>query len=68
MIHDSYTKWDTNPVIVSLSERATPMWKIPFPAVTICPAVKNSTTNINFTEIYHQLENSRFARNMPKET
>lgn len=35
-----YVKWDTTPVIVSFSEKSTPIWSIPFPAVTICPLIK----------------------------
>lgn len=55
MIQDSYRKWDQAPVIVSLSEKATPVWKVPFPAVTICPEVKASIRKINLTKTYHEL-------------
>lgn len=54
MIHESYTKWDQTPVIISLSTKATPVWKIPFPAVTICPEVKTSSQKINLTDIFRQ--------------
>lgn len=55
MIIKAYTKWEQEPVIVSLSEKATPVWKVPFPAVTICPEVKTSITKINLTGTYHFL-------------
>lgn len=51
MIHDSYKKWDHAPVIVSLSEKATPVWKVPFPAVTICPEVKVKAEIMNLTDL-----------------
>ncbi|XP_013101819.2 pickpocket protein 28-like [Stomoxys calcitrans] len=51
-----YGKWCETPVIVSLSEKSTPIWNIPFPAVTICPETKRS---INQTvPSYLQLVNS----------
>ncbi|XP_061399072.1 pickpocket protein 28-like [Musca vetustissima] len=37
-----YTKWCETPVIVSFSEKSTPIWNIPFPAVTICPETKRA--------------------------
>lgn len=55
MIHNSYIKWDEKPVIVSLSEKATPIWKIPFPAVTICPEAKISAKVVNITQTFHEL-------------
>lgn len=51
MILDSYAKWDQTPVIISLSTKATPVWKVPFPAVTICPEVKSSSSKINLTDL-----------------
>ncbi|KAL3273930.1 hypothetical protein HHI36_015355 [Cryptolaemus montrouzieri] len=35
-----YEKWATSPVIVSLATKETPIYQIPFPAVTICPTIK----------------------------
>ncbi|KAH8397834.1 hypothetical protein KR222_003544 [Zaprionus bogoriensis] len=40
LIHSAYAKWDATPVIVSFAERSTPVWNIPFPAVTICSETK----------------------------
>ncbi|XP_055382439.1 pickpocket protein 28-like [Condylostylus longicornis] len=36
----TWTNWYNNPVIVGLAESSTPIWEIPFPAVTICPLIK----------------------------
>lgn len=55
MIHESYKKMDRDPVLVSLSEKSTPVYMIPFPAVTICPDVKASKSKINLTETYEML-------------
>lgn len=37
LIHKSWKKWDDSPLVVSFSEKSTPVWQIPFPAVTVCP-------------------------------
>lgn len=69
MIYDSYKKWDHAPVIVSLSEKATPVWKVPFPAVTICPEVKVKANMINLTNTGRQLfQDFEYAMNMTDET
>ncbi|XP_045477587.1 pickpocket protein 28-like [Harmonia axyridis] len=41
-IYQIYEKWATSPVIVSLATKETPIYQIPFPAVTICPTIKFS--------------------------
>jgi acid-sensing ion channel, other len=43
LISDLYEKWILTPVIVSVSARPTPVWQIPFPAITICPEDKVDT-------------------------
>uniref|UniRef100_A0A0K8VEQ2 Sodium channel protein Nach n=1 Tax=Bactrocera latifrons TaxID=174628 RepID=A0A0K8VEQ2_BACLA len=40
LIHSIYIKWNETPVIVSFSEKSTPIWSIPFPAITICSETK----------------------------
>lgn len=47
-----WEKWQTSPVIVSFAEKSTPVWQIPFPAVTICPETKAMTQYVNFTKGY----------------
>ncbi|XP_075163784.1 pickpocket 26 [Haematobia irritans] len=45
-------KWNNNPVIVSFAEKSTPVWQIPFPAVTICTETKARQSYFNFTDTY----------------
>lgn len=56
MSYDTYKKWKLSPMIVSFDENSTPVWKIPFPAVTICPIAKASKDDVDFGKIYQQLE------------
>lgn len=53
MIHKIYEKWQDSPVIVSFAEKSTPVWQIPFPAVTICPETKAMMKYVNFTKGYN---------------
>lgn len=55
LIHNVWIKWDQSPVIVSFAEKSTPVWEIPFPAVTICPETKTYMDKLNFTDAYHTL-------------
>jgi amiloride-sensitive sodium channel len=36
LIINIYNKWQQTPVIVSFAEKSTPVWSVPFPAVTVC--------------------------------
>ncbi|XP_058456339.1 pickpocket protein 28-like [Malaya genurostris] len=63
LIGKVYNKWNANPVIVSLDEHPTPVWTIPFPAVTICPAAKIRSKLMNFTDSFY-----RFAYGTRNET
>ena len=56
----TYDKWQNSPVIVSFDEKMTPNWKIPFPAVTICPETKSNTEVFNITESLRKLKNANF--------
>uniref|UniRef100_A0A1I8Q8M8 Pickpocket protein 28-like n=1 Tax=Stomoxys calcitrans TaxID=35570 RepID=A0A1I8Q8M8_STOCA len=54
-----YVKWYETPVIVSFSEKSTPIWNIPFPRVTICPETKrsiNKTAEDTFVELYRKMK------------
>lgn len=55
LILNVYVKWDQSPVIVSFAEKSTPVWEIPFPAVTICPETKANVSLLNFTALYHHM-------------
>ncbi|KAL9702251.1 hypothetical protein quinque_005769 [Culex quinquefasciatus] len=52
LIDGMYRKWDENPVIVTFDEKVTPVWAIPFPAVTICSETKVVRSKVNFTELF----------------
>ena len=45
-------------MIVSFAEKSTPVWKIPFPAITICPETKAKTSFANFTVNYNLIQGS----------
>lgn len=55
MIHKIYDKWQLSPVIVSFAEKSTPVWQIPFPAVTICPETKAMQEHVDFTQAYKMI-------------
>ncbi|KAF2903803.1 hypothetical protein ILUMI_02380, partial [Ignelater luminosus] len=50
-IVEIYQKWKRSPVIVSFATKETPIWDVPFPAITICPRTKAIKTKFNFTEM-----------------
>lgn len=54
-IREVYQKWKSSPVIVSFATRETPIYKIPFPAVTICPEAKSKQALFNHTDIVKKL-------------
>lgn len=58
LIFNVWMKWQLSPVIVSFDEKSTPIWHIPFPAVTICPETKARTDILNFTQSYTNLYNT----------
>ena len=49
MIYKTYVKWNQTPIIVTFSEKTTPVWDIHFPAITICPETKVAANKLNFT-------------------
>lgn len=55
LIRNLWNKWDETPVFVSFAERSTPVWEVPFPAVTICPETKAQKALFDYTEVYHRL-------------
>lgn len=52
-----YQKWIKSPVIVSLATRDTPIYQIPFPAVTICPTIKYSQEKYVLKDILTKINN-----------
>ncbi|KAL3273935.1 hypothetical protein HHI36_015359 [Cryptolaemus montrouzieri] len=55
VIYLVYNKWWMTPVIVSLTTRDTPIYKVPFPAVTICPTIKFKSKKINYSNFLKKL-------------
>ncbi|XP_073985653.1 pickpocket 26 isoform X2 [Rhodnius prolixus] len=50
LIGKVWIKWHESPVIVSFAETTTPVWQVPFPAVTLCSETKSRSTLFNFTD------------------
>ncbi|XP_026725648.1 pickpocket protein 28-like isoform X2 [Trichoplusia ni] len=59
LIRKVWIKWNESPVIVSFAENPTPVWQIPYPAVTVCFETKAMQRKFNFTEYYHLYLNDR---------
>ncbi|XP_073811880.1 pickpocket protein 28-like [Musca autumnalis] len=59
-----YSKWCETPVIVSFSEKSTPIWSIPFPAVTICPETKRALkeTDKNYGQLFETFCNDYLSQ------
>ncbi|CAG9767257.1 unnamed protein product [Ceutorhynchus assimilis] len=55
LIIQTWIKWDTSPVLVSFARSPTPVWQVPFPAVTVCSETKSRQTVYNFTDYYHKM-------------
>ena len=49
-----YNKWQQSAVITSYVD--TSVWKIPFPAITICPETKVTTNKLNFKKSFNLLK------------
>lgn len=47
-------KWGFLPIIITYAQNQTPIWEIPFPAVTICAETKLNYKNYSFTSLYHK--------------
>ncbi|EDW34295.1 GL21653 [Drosophila persimilis] len=58
LISSAYTKWTETPVIVSFAEKSTPVWNIPFPAITVCSETKRvlkpKGEETSFADLYSQ--------------
>lgn len=59
-IYQAWLKWHDAPVIVSFSEESTPVYRIPFPTVTICSDIKIKQRILNFTDVWHKLGNDNY--------
>lgn len=54
-------KWNEAPIVITFAEKSTPVWEIPFPAVTICPETKADVVKLNFTNMYKLLIENRMS-------
>ncbi|KAG5868930.1 hypothetical protein JTB14_024683 [Gonioctena quinquepunctata] len=57
-ILEIYYKYEENPFLVNLATRQSPIFTIPFPAVTICPVVKTEKESFNFTRAVNKIWNN----------
>lgn len=46
-----YYQYQASPIIVTFATKTTPIYKIPFPAVTICPESLSVKTELNFGKL-----------------
>ncbi|KAL3267548.1 hypothetical protein HHI36_011668 [Cryptolaemus montrouzieri] len=51
MIKEIIDKWNQSPVLVSLATNEEPIFKVPFPAVTICPETKITRQCLNYSRV-----------------
>ncbi|CAH0703077.1 unnamed protein product [Spodoptera exigua] len=56
LISKVWFKWQTSPVIVTVSEQLVPVSMVPFPSVTICPQSKCKVSVYNFTDMNVNLD------------
>lgn len=59
MIYKIFEKYDKSPVVVNFATEDTPLYEIPFPAITICPESKFSRDVFNYTEIYLKIRENQ---------
>ncbi|XP_056647766.1 pickpocket protein 28-like [Diorhabda sublineata] len=50
MISKIYAKYNESPIIVSFATKESPIYTIPFPAITICPITKAKKSLFNYTD------------------
>ncbi|XP_077285519.1 pickpocket protein 28-like [Arctopsyche grandis] len=53
LISRLWSKWSQTPVIVSFAESATPVWQIPFPAITICSETRIQQSFFNSSTAFY---------------
>ena len=52
LIHDSYIKWKSTPIMTSVDEHTTLISEIPFPAITICPIDKYDNDKFKLIDLF----------------
>ncbi|KAJ3647274.1 hypothetical protein Zmor_024797 [Zophobas morio] len=56
MISEIMYKYENTPVVVSFATEDTPLYQIPFPAITICPEAKHNKQVFGYRDIYRQIQ------------
>ncbi|KAG5868208.1 hypothetical protein JTB14_028320 [Gonioctena quinquepunctata] len=56
-IYGVYQKWVESPVIVSFATKETPIYSIPFPAITICSETKYVKDKYSHAEVKEKISN-----------
>jgi acid-sensing ion channel, other len=54
-----FDAWNIDPIIISFAEKPTPIWRIPFPAITICPITFARNDHINIFKLHEEYEAGR---------
>ncbi|KAJ3647269.1 hypothetical protein Zmor_024794 [Zophobas morio] len=54
-IYGVYRKWEGSPVIVNFANQGTPIYQIPFPAITICPESKSFQPVFSYTRTMQKM-------------
>ncbi|XP_047022622.1 pickpocket protein 28-like [Helicoverpa zea] len=62
LIEDVWTKWQTSPVIVTVSEQLVPVIKVPLPSITICPQAKCKLSVYNYSRVVDDYVHGRYSK------
>ena len=60
LIIQMYGKWKNSPL--NFNDKTTPVWEIPFPAVTICPETKVLNKYLNFTKCFKTIMKTQYNK------
>ncbi|XP_063915464.1 pickpocket protein 28-like [Zophobas morio] len=63
MIYQIVERYKNSPIVVSFATKDTPLFSIPFPAVTICPESKCLEDHFNYSDAYNKIFHSNTRLN-----
>ncbi|KAJ3655392.1 hypothetical protein Zmor_014524 [Zophobas morio] len=63
MIYQIVERYKNSPIVVSFATKDTPLFSIPFPAVTICPESKCLEDHFNYSDAYNKIFHSNARLN-----
>lgn len=55
LIKNAYVRWIDHPILISFATKPASVWKVPFPAITICPEVKTQKRLFDFAQTLEKL-------------